>query len=44
MARLQAAIRFSRASNQAMSSELRCRIKINPATTPPPDDPTASHK
>ncbi len=44
MARPHAAIRFSTASNQAISSELKYRISINPATRPPPDDPTASHR
>jgi len=44
MARPHAAIRFSTANNQAMSSELKYRISINPATTPPPDEPTASHR
>ena len=44
MARPDAASRFSTASNPAISSEFRFRTSINPATTPPPADPTASHR
>ena len=44
MARPDAAMRFSTASQQAISSEPKYRTSTNPASRPPPDDPTASHR